>query len=88
MRRAPHELLIGSLLGPRLGLHIVDVSIVVLVPVRVNLVVFAQEGALVECVLVRQVARLCDLILLRVEHVRGIARGAVLLSSEYQDVLI
>lgn len=75
-----------SLFGPAFCFYVVDVGVIVLVAVSINLLVLADEGALVERVLVRQVTRLCDLILRGVKDVAAVAAGSVLLASEDQDV--
>ena len=66
-----------SLLAPGLRHHIVNVRIFILVSIRVHLVVSEQECSLVESVLLRHVAWLGDLVLLRVEDV-GTCRGVTL----------
>ena len=56
--------------------------------VCVNFVVFAQESALVECILVGQVARLLNRVLLGVKDVAADAASAILLAPENQDVVL
>lgn len=62
-----------SLLGPLLRLHIINVGVVVLVAVRINFVILTQESALIECVLVGEIARFRYLVLGSVEDIRGVA---------------
>jgi len=77
-----------SFLGPSLGCHVVNVSVIVFIPVSVNLAVFAKESSLVESVFVWKRACLRDLILLGVENVGRWAWGPVFLSSENKNLLL
>lgn len=73
-----------SLLLPSLSQDVVYVGALILVAVRVNLVVSAQERPLVESVLLRHVAGLGDMVQLGVENVAGRAAVAVLFATENQ----
>ena len=50
--------------------------------------ILAQESSLVECVLVRQVARLGDLVLSCVEDVAALRRSTVFFASKDKDVSV
>lgn len=67
---------------------VVNVGSVIFVAVGVNLIVLAEERSLIECVLVRQAARLLDVVLLRVEYVRRARRVAILLAAEDQNLVL
>ena len=55
---------LASFLGPCLVSHVVDVSVIIFIPIRIHFVVFAEEGSLVECVFVRKISSLGNLVLL------------------------
>jgi len=61
-----------SLFDPLLGLHVVNVCIIIFITISIYFLVFAKEGALVESVFVWQVACFSYLILLSVEDVAAL----------------
>lgn len=77
-----------SLLLPSLSQNIINVSALIFVAVRVNLVVAAQERPLVESVLLWHVARFGDVVHLRVKNVTRSAAVTVLLTTEYQHLTV
>ena len=77
-----------SLFDPLLGLHVVNVCIIIFITISIYFLVFAKEGALVESVFVWQVACFSYLILLSVEDVAALTWGAVFLASEDEDVTL
>ena len=77
-----------SLLLPGLSQNVINVSALIFVAVRVDLVVAAQERPLVECVLLRHVASFGDVIHLRIENVTRCAAVAVLLTTENQHLTV
>ena len=77
-----------SFLRPRLCLYIVDVRIIIFVAICIYLVVFAQEGSLIECVLIWQVSSLYYLIQLGVKNVRWNAWSSVFLATKDKNVVL
>ena len=77
-----------SLLLPGLSQNVINVSALIFVAVRVDLVVAAEERSLVERVLLRHVASFGDVVHLRVENVTRSAAVAVLLATENQHLTI
>ena len=78
----------GDFLGPSLTIDRVDICTVVFISVGIHFAVLAEEGSLVECILVGHVARLRDLVQLCVKQVRGGRGMAILLSAEDKDLCL
>ena len=77
-----------SLLLPGLSQNVINVSALIFVAVRVDLVVAAQERPLVERILLRHVASFGDVIHLRIENVTRCAAVAVLFSTKNQHLTV
>ena len=72
----------SSFLRPSFAPNIIDIGIIVFITIGKHSTALKQEGTLVKCIFVRELASLNDLLLSCIEEVGGIRGRTIFLTTE------